>query len=269
MVVFEFVDQHPHMGQSDIVKYFETKHSSALVFSQSALSRKLKQRKELTDRAESNPNALSSKRPRVVTRPDVERALVLWISHMEERGETVTGPMLKEKRRRFENLFDVPEDECLAGDGWLASFKRTYKLKEYRRHGEAGSVDLMAVEKERVRVQELMKLYAPRDRWNFDETSLFPMYVKMMSLIYLLTIMLLRASPDRGLASKQTSGKKKERFRITIGFACNSDGSEKMPPIFIGKAKRPRCFGKRTPIGHGFYYRNNKKAWMTSELFEE
>jgi hypothetical protein len=45
-----------------------------------------------------NPNALSSKRPRIVTRPDVDRALFLWIKQMEEKGEHVNGPMLKEKR---------------------------------------------------------------------------------------------------------------------------------------------------------------------------
>lgn len=65
------------------------------------------------------------------------------------------------------------------------------------------------------------------------------------------------------------SGKKKDRFRITIGFACNADGSEKLEPIFIGKSKNPRCFQKKDPQARGFYYRNNKKAWMTTELFEE
>jgi hypothetical protein len=65
------------------------------------------------------------------------------------------------------------------------------------------------------------------------------------------------------------SGKKKSKFRITLGFACNADGSEKMPLFFIGKPKRPRCFKRASPAEEGFYYRNNKKAWMTTELFEE
>jgi len=42
----------------------------------------------------STPTALSSKRIWVVTRPDVEDALVLWVKHMEEKNEHVTGPML-------------------------------------------------------------------------------------------------------------------------------------------------------------------------------
>ena len=65
------------------------------------------------------------------------------------------------------------------------------------------------------------------------------------------------------------AGKKKEKFSITLGFACNADGSEKLPVMYIGKAKKPRCFGKETTEQRGFYYRNNKKAWMTSALFEE
>ena len=65
------------------------------------------------------------------------------------------------------------------------------------------------------------------------------------------------------------SGKKKEKFRITLGVACNADSSEKFELMFIGKFQKPRCFEKKTPDQRGFYYRNNKNAWMTSALFEE
>ncbi len=75
--------------------------------------------------------------------------------------------------------------------------------------------------------------------------------------------------PDRGLAAKQLSGKKGNKFRITVGFACNADGSEKLPAIYIGKWKKPRCFGKVGPVQRGFHYRNNKTAWMTTVLFDE
>jgi hypothetical protein len=127
-----------------------------------------------------------------------------------------------------------------------------YKIKEFRRHGEAASVDSALVEEERIRMREVLAPYAPRDRWNWDESAFFAF-----------------APPDRGLALKQMSGKKKSKFRISIGLACNADGSEKMPLVFVGKSKRPRCFKEKSPTQEGFYYRNNKKAWMTSELFEE
>jgi hypothetical protein len=124
-------------------------------------------------------------------------------------------------------------------------------VKEIRRHGEAGSVDLAAVSEEQARIREILIPYALRDRWNGDETGLYGY-----------------APPERGLATVQMSGKKKSKWRITILFSCNADGSERMPPFFIGKWNKPRCFTKPVEL-YGFYYRNNKKSWMTSELFEE
>jgi hypothetical protein len=131
-----------------VVTHFKTLQSGALIFTQPTLSRKLKERLELEKRINNNPSALSSKRPHTVTRPDVEKALYLWVKHMEQKGEQVNGPMLKEKRIRFEELFNVPKDEQLSGEGWLAPFCRTYKIREFHRHGEAGSVDIAAVEEE-------------------------------------------------------------------------------------------------------------------------
>ncbi|KAG2129524.1 hypothetical protein BD769DRAFT_1454445, partial [Suillus cothurnatus] len=67
LVVFAYIDTHPHQSQAEIVLHFEKELIGALAFSQSALSRALKRRPELEARINSNPNALSSKRPRVVS----------------------------------------------------------------------------------------------------------------------------------------------------------------------------------------------------------
>lgn len=50
-------------------------------------------------------------------------------------------------------------------------------------------------------------------------------------------------------------------------LCANCDGSEKLPPLVIGKFENPRCFKnlRKKPC----VYKNNKKAWMTSKLFEE
>ena len=55
----------------------------------------------------------------------------------------------------------------------LTSCLIRYGLKEHQRHGEAGSMDLAAVEKECVRVAKVLAAYAPRDRLNLDESGLF------------------------------------------------------------------------------------------------
>ncbi|KAJ7263550.1 hypothetical protein C8J57DRAFT_981617, partial [Mycena rebaudengoi] len=102
MNVFAFVDEHPRMSQQSITEHFRSLQTGALVFSQETLSRKLKMRTVLEERFNQNPTALSSKRERVVTRLDVDRGLVLWVQQIEGKGETVTGDMLIEKRRRLE-----------------------------------------------------------------------------------------------------------------------------------------------------------------------
>jgi hypothetical protein len=104
MTVFAYIDSHHGIGQEQVVKHFATKQHDALHFTQPTLSRKVKMRAELEARAQSYPNALSTKRARIVTRPNVERALVLWFQPMAAKRETVSGPMLKEKRRRSRNL---------------------------------------------------------------------------------------------------------------------------------------------------------------------
>ncbi|EIM83427.1 DDE-domain-containing protein [Stereum hirsutum FP-91666 SS1] len=146
----------------------------------------------------------------------------------------------------------VPENERLRAGGWVQSFCKAWNLKEHRRHGEAGSVDLEAVEREHARISVLLKEYDGKDILNFDETAFFPF-----------------APPGRGLSTEQMSGKKKDKFRITLGFLCNATGTEKFPIFFIGRFKSPRCFKHRDPESLGFYYWNNKKAWMNAELFEE
>ncbi|KIJ48163.1 hypothetical protein M422DRAFT_162816, partial [Sphaerobolus stellatus SS14] len=250
ITVFRFIDKHPKMLQEGVVQYFETKVEGALVFTQATLSHNLARRSELEACVDTHPNALSSKRPRIVMRPDVEKALFYWVKKMEEKGETVNGHMLIEKCARFEQQFDVPQNEQLTGDGWVRPFCKAYKIREFRRHGEAGSVNLERVAAEHVRVAIILKQFAPRDRFNFDETSLFAF-----------------APPDRGLATKQMSGKKTDKFRLTLGVACNTDGSEKLKLLFIGKSARPRCFKSKSLCSEGFDYYNNKKAWMMQEIF--
>jgi len=97
-----------------------------------------------------------------------------------------------------------------------------HKLKEIRKHGEAGSVNIATVEMEHTHIKELLVRFQPEDQWNMDESALFAF-----------------APPDRGLSQRQMSGKQANKFRITLAFACNSDGSEKKDLFFIGKSKKP------------------------------
>ena len=174
MTVYTYVDDHPGLHQRQIVEHFKTLPIGALIFNQSTLARKLSKRSEMEDRVKSYPNALSGKKARSVTRPDVEQALVLWMNHVQEKCLAVTGPLLQEKRSQFEKEFNVPPEEQLTGGSWVQKFCAAYKIRENKRHGEAGSIDLDLVEAERTRCQQLVAKYPRRDRYNVDETSFFP-----------------------------------------------------------------------------------------------
>ena len=96
----------------------------------------------------------------------------------------------------------------------------------------------------------MIENYHARDIFNTDETGLF-----------------FKCLPDKTLTFKDEKchGGKHSKERLTVLLAVNMDGSEKLKPLVIGKAMKPRCFKgvKSFPTD----YRANKKAWMTTELF--
>ncbi len=88
MTVYAYVDTLPQpIKQMDVVKYFATRPEGPLIFTQSTLSHKLQNHSEMEAHVRSNPNALSSKWPCIVTRPDVDHALWLWVQHMEQKWD--------------------------------------------------------------------------------------------------------------------------------------------------------------------------------------
>jgi hypothetical protein len=101
-------------------------------------------------------------------------------------------------------------------------------------------------------IKNRIKEYKLCDIYNMDETGLF-----------------YNLAPDTTIARQQIEGSKKDKTRITIGLTCNADGTDKLPPMFIGHAARPRCFNRKSGEELGFFYLHNKKAWMTGLFFQE
>ncbi|KAF9044472.1 hypothetical protein BJ165DRAFT_1481421 [Panaeolus papilionaceus] len=79
LVVFGWIDAETKrrggkVPQREIVEYFKNRREGALIFDQSTLSRNMKNRAALEQRATATANALSMKRARIVTKPKVECA---------------------------------------------------------------------------------------------------------------------------------------------------------------------------------------------------
>ncbi|KAI7957779.1 hypothetical protein MJO29_001978 [Puccinia striiformis f. sp. tritici] len=194
----------------------------------------------------------STKKVRQLSYPKVEASLVEWMTQAIHCNMTITGDIIKARWRDFARLAGIPSEEWLKlSGGWLDSFKRRHQLKSYRKHGEAASADITVVESEVERVKEITKDYLLKDIFNMDETGLF-----------------YSMPPDTGLAFNKSHGVKGNKTRMTLAVTCNADGTEKLPILFIGKYKRPRCFKKKQARDYGYEYYNNGNAWMTSEIFE-
>ncbi|XP_049518944.1 tigger transposable element-derived protein 6-like [Dermacentor silvarum] len=139
------------------------------------------------------------------------------------------------------------------GGGWIQRFKERHGIVYKAVTGKGASLD---VEVKQKWVQETLPRifdnYVDADVYNGDETGLF---FQMLP------------SKTHALKGDTRKGGKNSKLRLTVFLCANMDGSDKCPAFVIGKSKNPRCFrgAARIPV----HYRNNRKAWMTRELFRE
>ncbi|KAJ7787417.1 hypothetical protein B0H14DRAFT_2399445, partial [Mycena olivaceomarginata] len=90
--VFDYWDEHPKMSQTAIVEYFSSwpdAEVGKLLFKQPALSKKTKQKDKIRALVATEPNILSMKRARVVTSPEVDKALGLWAQCLQLTSDTL------------------------------------------------------------------------------------------------------------------------------------------------------------------------------------
>lgn len=117
-----------------------------------------------------------AKRAKQTEHPEVNEMLELWVARAMAHGVHVNGDILRQKWIQFADLACVPDDGRLTlSEGWLTAFKKRCGLKEFKKHGEAGSASAEDVENERTRMQELIRTsgYQLKDIFNMDETGLF------------------------------------------------------------------------------------------------
>lgn len=142
------------------------------------------------------------------------------------------------------------QTKLMFSSGWLTRFQKRWNLKSIKSHGESGDADQAAIDRQMPLLRSTIQFYKHCDVFNADEFGHF-----------------YRMAPDRTIASERLPGRKCEKVRLTYLACCNADGSERLPLMCIGKAKKPRCFKKQEGQQLGFDYHANKKAWMTSALF--
>lgn len=181
----------------------------------------------------------------------MEDILKEWFISARSANIPISGNVLREKALCIAAKLNM--DNFTASNGWVDRFKQRHNVVYKAICGESKSVDPQTVSHwKESQVPELIKDYTPKDIFNADETGLF-----------------FNVLPSKTMTFKGENchGGKLSKQRLTVLLITNSDGSEKLPLFVIGKAHKPRCFKniKTLPTR----YTANKKAWMTSKLFEE
>lgn len=141
----------------------------------------------------------------------------------------------------------------MASDGWFRKFKRRHGLRFLKVCGEILSSDTTTItpfiHEFHAKINEMQLTNEQLN--NADETGLF--YKLLPDKTYV------------AACEKTAPGTKLKKERITALLCANADGSNKITPLVIGKAKKPRCFkGFHNPLD----YDNSSNAWITSNIFK-
>ena len=78
-----------------------------------------------------------------------------------------------------------------------------------------------------------------------------------------------RRVPLGGLATTARPGVKLEKTRISLAFCANATGNDLFDIWAIGKAKMPLALRGFNLDRFGIRWRNNTKAWMTTNVMVE
>jgi hypothetical protein len=246
--VIQFHTANPSLKHSDLANWLKQQFNLPKAPDRTTISKILQDKEKYTVVA---PQDQSLKRSRFLSHPELDIAVANWVLQMEHRKIRISGDLIKEKACQFAGSLGIINPPTFS-NGWLQSFNQRHSFRENRIHGESRDAQMTNIDELMIVIKGRIAEYDLPDIYNMDETGLF-----------------YNLAPDTTISRRQIEGSKKDKTRLTIGFTCNADGSDCLPPLFIGHAAKPRCFNKKSGAELGFFYLHNKKAWMTGVFFQE
>jgi len=164
----------------------------------------------------------------------------------------VTGPMLQAKAAETASSLQI--EKFSASSGWLEVFRRRNNINFRALCGESANVNKAAADDRKQHLAAVVEGYAIEDQFNADETAMF-----------------YRQLPRKSMVFKGESCKGGNFAKARLSIMCCSATGEKLKPLIIGNAARTRVFKQNnvTPDNLPMTWKHNKKAWMTTAVFED
>lgn len=182
--------------------------------------------------------------------PKVDAALFRWFKDVQsENIMGITGQDLQKKAVDLAKQLGLGDVEVTLS--WINRWKQRHNVISKKISGESGCVDDRIVKDWLATTLPLIFAdFDPSDIFNADETGVFWCAMPKQTLAF------------KGQLCK---GGKQSKARLTVLVAASMTG-EKLPLLVIGRSAKPRCFRgwKNLPTA----YTGQRKAWMTSEIFE-
>ncbi|XP_032871920.1 tigger transposable element-derived protein 1-like isoform X2 [Amblyraja radiata] len=231
--------------------------------SHSTISTIFKDKKRISDAVKSSASVRSTiiSMKRAGPLDDMERLLVAWMEDQIQKGLPLRPLSIQDKAR---SLFHTLKQRAhgptythvfTATPGWFKRFKRRHNFHHVRFNGQAAGADnrSAAAFKEELHGIIADEKYLPEQIFNVDETGLF--WKRMPERTYI------------HQESRTTAGFKACTDCVTLLLGGNVSGF-KLKPLLIYHSENPRALKNVSKHLLPVYYRHNRKAWMTSVMFE-
>jgi hypothetical protein len=227
---------------------------------------------------ESEVNANQTFRLREGKLPHLEKMLVQWIAIQRSKQPPlpITYDIVVSKADEFRSHvlsyltqtieYKAKEEQfsylirnykaAKFSQGWVHAFLQRNRLGSFVMHGEGGSAPAATIEAGRADLQNELANYKLSDIYNIDELALFYGILPTRTIDFLK-----RKSTARGL--------KRDKRRVTAVLCCNADGSDKIMPLIIGRAIKPKSFVGINMANLPCKYTNSPKAWMNFSIFQK
>lgn len=237
------------MTQQELCQWAKREFGLAHLPHQSTISKILARTDELTQMA---PRELLSRRKGLVTHPELDTALCNWVLCARANGMKISGDIIKTQARVLAAQLGVASGMSFS-NGWLGGFKKRHNIRLGSAAAalEAPGVSMVNSIASLPQLQEIARMYEPRDVFCMQETGLF-----------------YQLSPEKP-AGRGRPRREQQGDRLTVVLAVNADASERPEPMFIGSIKLPPLTEELDADTRNFYYQNNKRAWMTPVMFQD
>lgn len=159
---------NPSLTQKQLQEWVHSNYG--LQVSQATISNTVKRSLEYLSLA---PERGDVKRHKPAKFPDLEKSLYEWILQYQEHVN-MTGELIIEKAKKFmKDMYPVDTPDFTFSIGWLGKFKARYGIKNFRRFGESGSVEMEGMEDKLKSIRDKVDQFEMKDIFNMDETGLF------------------------------------------------------------------------------------------------